>query len=113
MDDKFENEHEDFYTNDEFSEVGTEDNGFQNKENYEEDYTYPTQEKTYEDVYEDGTHNWDDDTTDDVLEDDEYDKRYSQSEMNRSKKNLKVAVAILSVLVFLLLTYVIYSSKNI
>lgn len=112
MDDKFENEHEDFYNNDEFSEVGTEDNGFQNKENYEEDYTYPTQEKTYEDVYEDGTHNWDDDITDDVLEDDEYDKRYSQSEMNRSKKNLKVAVAILSVLVFLLLTYVIYSSKN-
>lgn len=118
MDDRFEDENENIYSDDESYEVDSDVNDFEEHEDStnSDEYTYPTQEKTYVSRYEDDSQKWEDeDDESDYLvqdEEDEYEQLHAKKDLKDPKKNLKVAVTILSILVFLLVTYIIYSAKN-
>lgn len=125
MDDRFDDERESFYDNDEKEDVngeGTVSEDFYSRDAYGEeehdDYTYPgKEEKNSSDFYRMDTPKWENyHDADEQIDDDEYefdDRTDVIRKSNDSKKNLKIAVAILSVLVFLLITYIIYSAKKI
>ena len=111
MDDRFEDANEGLYDGEENAEVSSEGDELEDAEGHD-DYTYPTQEKVNEDIYGE-SHKYD--SSNEYIDDEDYElENESDGErpQNNSKKNLKVAVAVLSVLVFLLITYIIYSARN-
>lgn len=79
-------------------------------------YVYPVQETAHTDFREEKSQKIDGyELIDENADDEEYEfeiKSDRDRAKNNSNKNLKVAVAILSVLVFLLITYIIYSAGN-
>ncbi len=112
MDKRFKNEQTDSYENYENNSVEFSDN-----ENLEtpDDYTYPKRERAYRGSYENNYQDYEhiEDDLDYDLENENESRRVTLTRGSKdTKKPLKVAVAVLSVLVFLLLAYVIYSMKG-
>lgn len=113
MDEKFKNEQTDSYDNYEHNPIDFHDDESVKASDTPDDYTYPKRENMYKGACGSGLQNCDDIDfdSDDYIEH-EIDNFKAVKPQKDSKKPLKIAVAILSVLVFLLLTYVIYSIKN-
>lgn len=110
MDDKFEGEREDLQDDYEDTEI---DSGDWKESVNSEEYIYPRHKSNvseFPDDDADSIGSFEDETDEYLDSEGDVDIRKSSS---KAKKSLTIAVVVLSVLVFLLLTYIIYSMKNI